>query len=97
MALFDLLGRTWAMGIIWQLESGPHTFRGLRAACEGVSPSVLNRRLKELRATGLVELGEDGYFLTALGSELRQHLEQLGRWSKEWASQTSGWSDSGKA
>jgi len=27
MALFDLLGRRWAMGIIWNLNQGSSTFR----------------------------------------------------------------------
>ena len=30
MALFDLLGRRWAMGIIWNLAAGPATFRALQ-------------------------------------------------------------------
>jgi DNA-binding HxlR family transcriptional regulator len=85
MALFDLLGRAWAMGIIWQLEDGPHTFRKLRTKCDDVSPSLLNRRLKELRTTGLVELGDDGYLLTPLGGEAYELLEPLGRWAKHWA------------
>lgn len=29
MALFDLLGRSWALGVIWQLSDGPATFRQL--------------------------------------------------------------------
>jgi len=30
MAL-DLLGRRWAMGILWNLAGGPSTFRALQA------------------------------------------------------------------
>lgn len=85
MALFDLLGRAWSMGVVWQLQAGPCTFRELQIRCEGVSPSVLNQRLKELRATGLVDRGEDGFELTPLGLELMSYLDELGTWSKRWA------------
>ncbi len=85
MALFDLMGRSWALGIVWQLADGPLTFRGLQAACEGVSPTVLNRRLKELRESDLVERGDDGYALTGWGRELLGLLKPLGKWSGQWA------------
>lgn len=85
MALFDLLGRAWAMGVVWQLNDGRCTFRELQQRCGGVSPSLLSRRLKELRATGLVEHDGKGYALTALGSELFDQLNRLGTWSKRWA------------
>ena len=84
MALFDLLGRSWAMGILWQLAEQPLTFRGLQAACEGVSPSVLNKRLKELRACGLVTQ-DGGYKLTAQGRDLFALLQPLGAWAYTWA------------
>jgi DNA-binding HxlR family transcriptional regulator len=74
MALFDLLGRTWAMGIVWQLADRSLTFRELQSACDNVSPSLLSRRLKELRTAELVEHGETGYRLTALGSEVLGRL-----------------------
>jgi DNA-binding HxlR family transcriptional regulator len=37
MALLDLLGRRWALRIIWELRDGPLTFRDLQAACDGMS------------------------------------------------------------
>ncbi len=85
MALFDLLGRTWAMGVIWQLCGGPLTFRGLQARCDNLSSSLLNTRLRELRATGLVDRSRDGYVLTPLGRELAAHLRAMGDWSLRWA------------
>jgi DNA-binding HxlR family transcriptional regulator len=85
MALFDLLGRAWAMGIIWQLRGGPYTFRELREKCDNVSPTLLNRRLKELRQAQLVEHGLEGYYLTKLGQTLFEVLEPFERWSKKWA------------
>lgn len=85
MALFDLLGRTWALGTVWQLSTGAMTFRELQAACGMVSPSVLNRRLKELMASGLVERAERGYQLSEAGRELFALLQPLGGWSETWA------------
>ncbi|GLH72539.1 hypothetical protein GETHLI_10410 [Geothrix limicola] len=85
MALFDLLGRRWAMGILWQLSRGPATFRALQAACESISPAILNSRLKDLREARLVVHEGEGYLLTDLGRELYQLLEPFGGWSLEWA------------
>ena len=85
MALFDLLGRRWSMGVLWTLcEHGPSTFRELQGHCETISPSVLNARLKELREARLVCLSEKGYAATDLGRELFAHLSPLGAWSKVW-------------
>jgi len=89
MALFDLLGRAWAMGIVWQLNDGPYTFRQLQRACENVSPSLLNRRLKELRASGIVSHGADGYRLTPIGVDLFGRLQPLGTWADQWANNFS--------
>jgi len=86
MALFDLLGRRWAMGVVWTLcRHGPCTFRDLQARCETISPAVLNTRLKELRQAGLVERTPDGYAANAAGHELYKLLSPLGQWSKRWA------------
>lgn len=86
-ALLDLLGRRQALRVIWELREVRLTFRALQDACGGVSPSVLNQRLKELRESGLVDvLDGDGYGLTPLGHQLRQVLRPLREWSEErWA------------
>lgn len=86
MALFDLLGRRWAMGVLWTLsEQGVSTFRELAAACESISPAVLNTRLQELRTAGLVEKVEGGYAATPIGKEVYQCLLPLSKTSKKWA------------
>ena len=84
MALFDLLGRRWAMGVLWKLHEGDCTFRELQERCESLSPTVLNSRLHELREAGLVVRTAEGYSLTALGGRLYQLLAPLGVWSKKW-------------
>lgn len=85
MALFDLLGRSWAMGIVWNLAAGPLSFRDLQRRCETVSPTTVNKRIKELREALIVEQTADGYALTAAGRQLYEFMSPLSRWSKEWA------------
>lgn len=86
MALFDLLGRRWAMGVVWTLaETGPCSFNQLQDRCESISPGVLNTRLKELQAARLVERHVAGYAVSRRGRELYALIEPLGGWSKEWA------------
>ena len=85
MALHDLLGRTWALGIIWNLHSGPATFRELQQRCEKISPTLLNTRLKELKTLQLIETKEAGYQLSHQGINLFQIISPLGSWSSQWA------------
>ena len=87
MAVFDLLGRHWAMGIVWNLSRGPETFRGLQDRCESISPSILNTRLKELTEARLVRRTLDGYELTDLGRRLYDLLAPFGAWSLDWATE----------
>jgi DNA-binding HxlR family transcriptional regulator len=88
MAMFDLLGRRWAMGVLWTLsERGPSTFRALQDACETISPAVLNARIKELRSAGFVEQGKGGYQVTPLGQDVYDALLPLSTVSKTWAAE----------
>jgi DNA-binding HxlR family transcriptional regulator len=85
MALLDLLGRRWALRVLWELRSGPLTFRPLQEASDGVSPSVLNARLAELREAGIVEQrAGEGYALTAEGERLLTALAPLQAWATRW-------------
>jgi DNA-binding HxlR family transcriptional regulator len=85
MALLDLLGRRGSLRLLWELRGGVRlTFRGLQDASE-LSPSVLNIRLSELRAAGVVDHGADGYGLTPTGVALLAHLAPLQRWADAWA------------
>ena len=85
MALLDLLGRRWALRILWELRNDPATFRSLRQRCDAVSPSVLNLRLAELRGAGMVRLGPaSGYGLTQEGKRLIDALAPLSDWARRW-------------
>jgi len=86
MALLDLLGRRWALRILWELRDATLVFRALRARCDAMSPSVLNQRLGELRDAGIVALVPDaGYTLSREGIVLLHALAPLQRWATRWA------------
>lgn len=85
MALLDLLGRRWVQRIIWELRGDALSFRALRAACDGVSPSVLSARLADLRAGAIVELTEEGYRLTSDGRSLLRLMLPMHAWAESWA------------
>jgi DNA-binding HxlR family transcriptional regulator len=91
MALLDLLGRRWALRIMWELRETPLTSRALRTACDEASPTVVQARLTELREAGLIELVQgDGYRLTELGSELNATFLPLHRFAERWSKQMRG-------
>lgn len=78
----DLSGRRWALRVVWELRVGPLNFRGLQAACGDISPSVLQRRLHELRRQQIIEkIPRLGYRLSTSGEKLFQVLAQLDKWS----------------
>jgi DNA-binding HxlR family transcriptional regulator len=85
MALLDLLGRRWALRVIWELREDPLTFRELQARCGAASSSVLNQRLAELRAAGAVERASAGYRLTGEGRELLAIYPPVQAWAERWA------------
>lgn len=87
MAALDLLGRRWCLRVLWELRGPPLTFRALQGACDEVSPSVLQQRLKDLRAARLVEHGGAGYALTDRARALLPVLQALQDWSAGWAAE----------
>jgi DNA-binding HxlR family transcriptional regulator len=85
MALLDLLGRRWALRMIWELRDAPLTFRELRERCDAMSPTVLNDRLHELRESAIIELAaEGGYTLSESGQSLLKAMMPLLKWANEW-------------
>lgn len=86
MAAFDLLGRRWAITVLWELRGDPVGFRELRRNLAGISSSVLSTRLRELTSVGVAETVADGkYRLTTIGIELLYALAPLKAWSRTWA------------
>ena len=83
--LFDLLGRRWALRVLWELREAPLTYGELRTACDEVSTSVLAQRLRELTEARLLAGDGDGaYVLTATGAELLALLAPVNDWARRW-------------
>ena len=86
MALLDLLGRRWALRVLWELRAGEAVgFRALQDRCDSMSSSVLRQRLVELGDAGIVEALGDGYGLTRRGRDLLDALGPIDAWAKRWA------------
>lgn len=92
MAIFDLLGRNWALGIIWNLQDGPAAFKELQHRCESICPGVLTNRIKELKEADIIERTLEGYQLTQRGNELMGLLRPFGAWSRNWSKEVFNYS-----
>jgi DNA-binding HxlR family transcriptional regulator len=79
----DLLGRRWALRLIWELRRSTLTFSELRERT-GISPSVLSARLGELVDAGVIERdGGRRCRLSGRGRELARVLYELNRWAEQ--------------
>ena len=79
----DLLGRRWALRLVWELRRSTLAFSELRQRT-GISPSVLSARLGELVKSGVVEHDTGRrYRLSGSGRELARILYELNRWAEQ--------------
>lgn len=84
LRLFELLGRRWALRVLWELHDGPLGFRALQARGGGISASVLARRLADLVTAGVLEQNtERHYALSTDGRALVRILTELERWAAQ--------------
>jgi DNA-binding HxlR family transcriptional regulator len=91
LALLDLLGRRWALRILWELRMQPASFQALHRRCGSMSTSVLSQRLAELREARLIDKDRDGgYMLTEHGDRLLSRLDGIDEWTQEWARTIGG-------
>ena len=88
MAAMDLLGRRWALRVLWELRAGPLGARALLDCCDGLSSSVMYERLRELLDAGLVRRDAEQWALTELGADLGVALAPLDDWARRWARTT---------
>jgi DNA-binding HxlR family transcriptional regulator len=78
----DLLGRRWALRLVWELRRNALSFSELRRRT-GISPAVLSSRLGELATAGVLERdGGRRYRLSGSGRELARVLYELNRWAE---------------
>lgn len=83
--LLDVLGRRWALRIVYELSNGEAlTFRALQSRCGKIVPSVLNSRLQELREADLIAHDGSGYRLTDQAETLTPLLFKLNDWAEAW-------------
>ncbi len=87
----EILGNTWSLLIVRELLLGNSRFSSLQKGMPRISPTVLNTRLKELEANGVIAKrpisGQRGYeyHLTPAGKELAPVIEALVIWGMRWA------------
>ena len=80
--VLDLLGRRWALRLVWELRRSSRSFSELREQT-GISPSVLSARLGELVDAGVLERDPlRRYRLSGRGRELARILYELNRWAE---------------
>ena len=79
---FELLGRRWALRLVWELRRTAMSFSELRRRT-GISPSVLSGRLRELDRAGVIDRDPGSrYRLSGRGRELARILYDLNRWAE---------------
>jgi DNA-binding HxlR family transcriptional regulator len=79
----DLLGRRWALRLVWELRRSTLSFSELRERT-GISPSVLSARLGELVEARVLERDAGRrYRLSGRGRELARVLYELNRWAEQ--------------
>ena len=84
--LIDLLGKKWILRILWELNLGPCTFRELQARCGDISPTTINKRIKELCLANLIIKSKDtGYNLSPQGKELITLFGPINDFAQSWA------------
>lgn len=82
VAALDLLGKRWALRMVWELRRDRLSFGDLSKRL-AISPSVLTARLRDLESAGICESedGSRGYRLTGRGRELARILYEVNRWA----------------
>lgn len=85
-----IIGGKWKGSILWHLQEGPVRFNDLARQLGGASKKMVNQRLKEMEAIGLVKrkvLSTQpvavAYEITDFGRSSLTVLEQLKEWAEE--------------
>ncbi len=77
----------WTLLILNELWSGATRFNEIRQGVPGISPTLLSKRLKQMKKQGLIERLEDtakgtvDYIRTSMAIELEPALMSLGEWA----------------
>src|SRR5690606_11956870 len=79
----NLIGDRWALLVVRELIFAPKGFQMLRSGLPEISASVLNGRLAQMKAQGIVthDQADGRYGLTSAGRGLLPVLEALCDWA----------------
>lgn len=80
----EVLGERWTVMIVRDLLCGATRFNEIARGNPGLSRTLLSKRLRQLRAAGVVDHVGDRYLLTPAGEDLRPVLMGLGEWGAKW-------------
>ncbi len=85
-----LIGGKWKGSILWHLRDAPLRFNELARQLGGASKKMVNQRLKEMEAMGLVRREvlstrpvAVSYHITEFGQSALGVLQQLKRWAEQ--------------
>ncbi len=90
----QVLGEKWALLIVRELVLGATRFSQIQRAMPRISPTVLNKRLADLQAHGVIvrkripEQKGFEYQLTESGRDLYPLILQMAQWGMRWARRT---------
>lgn len=86
----EILCSRWTMLVLRELICGSTRFNDLRRGVPRMSPTLLSKRLKELKQWGVIaehktsQPGVVEYKLTPAGEDLRDVVMGLGSWGQRW-------------
>jgi DNA-binding HxlR family transcriptional regulator len=90
-----LLGDKWTLIVLRDLAKGPCRFKSLEQSGEGISPSILTARLRDLEEKGMISRTSYNeipprveYCLTAKGRDTLPVIEALGIYGRRWLCRT---------
>lgn len=82
------LGEKWTLLVLYALGTGPHRFRELQRAVEGISQRMLTQTVRNLERDGLVSRSvaatippQVTYELTPLGESLGEAISEIRTWA----------------
>jgi DNA-binding HxlR family transcriptional regulator len=82
------LGEKWTLLVLYALGTGPHRFRELQRAVEGISQRMLTQTVRNLEGDGLVSRTvvptippQVTYALTPLGESLGEAIAHIRLWA----------------
>ncbi len=86
----EIVCSRWTVLVLRELISGSTRFNDLRRGVPRMSPTLLSKRLKELKKAGVLaehktdQPGVVEYRLTPAGEELRDVVMTMGTWGQRW-------------